>query len=94
MEPSKCGGEGTEPPNWQDDIRSGYGTVSQCPPPLEDESSHPAGSQTGNQSSRTQFIPLSLSHRLLTFAPCSFFHEYERDPSIFLTQLRFPTHPT
>ena len=32
----------TEPPNWQDDIRSGYGTVSQSPPPLEDESSHPA----------------------------------------------------
>jgi hypothetical protein len=41
------------------------------------------GDQTRSQSSRTQFIPLSLSHRLLTLPPCSFFHKYERDPSIF-----------
>ena len=57
----------------------------------EDESSRHPGAQTQHQSSRAQFLPLSLSHRLLTSPPCSFFHEYERDPSIFLTQLAHPT---
>ena len=50
----------------------------------EDESSRHPGAQTQHQSSRAQFLPLSLSHRLmLTLPPCSFFHKYERDPSIF-----------
>ena len=50
----------------------------------EDESSRLVpGAQTQHQSSRAQFVPLSLSHRLLTLPPCSCFHKYERDPSIF-----------